>query len=67
MFVRYFYRVMGHGERREKIELLQHAAAAAHSSMPFDPAIPPEGWNLVVWDCCLACLAISVKVSLFPL
>ncbi|KAJ7932675.1 hypothetical protein B0H13DRAFT_2307352 [Mycena leptocephala] len=62
MFIRYFYLVMGHGERREKIELLQHAAAAAHNSMPFDPATQPEGWNLVVWDCCLACLAISVKM-----
>ncbi|KAJ7491061.1 hypothetical protein FB451DRAFT_1124688 [Mycena latifolia] len=30
--------------------------------MPWDPSIPPDGWDLVAWDCCLACLAISVKM-----
>ncbi|KAJ7494400.1 hypothetical protein B0H11DRAFT_2227817 [Mycena galericulata] len=62
MFVRYFYLVMGDSEERQKVERMQQAAAAAQNEMPYDQSIPPDGWGLVAWDCCLACLAISVKI-----
>ncbi|KAJ7042037.1 hypothetical protein C8F04DRAFT_1078088 [Mycena alexandri] len=62
MFVRYFYLLMGHDETRARVESMQASALAAENEMPFDPTIPAEGWSLVVWDCCVACLAISVKM-----
>ncbi|KAJ7765786.1 hypothetical protein B0H16DRAFT_1524400 [Mycena metata] len=62
MFVRYFYLLMGRDENRARIESMQASALAAENEMPFDPTIPPDGWALVVWDCCVACLAISVKL-----
>lgn len=52
---------MGDSKERKKIELMQ----AANNQMPYDKSIPLDGWFLVAWDCCLACLAISVKVCLF--
>ncbi|KAJ7144960.1 hypothetical protein C8R43DRAFT_1237719 [Mycena crocata] len=62
MFARYFYLLMTDQEEREKIELMQQAAAAAEYGTTWDVSIPPDGWMLVAWDCCLACLAISVKL-----
>ncbi|KAJ6546814.1 hypothetical protein B0H19DRAFT_1162614 [Mycena capillaripes] len=61
MFVRFFCILMRSRESRTKIESMQQAAEAAENDMSYDPAIPPEGWYLVAWDSCLACLAISVK------
>ncbi|KAJ7184520.1 hypothetical protein C8R46DRAFT_1299604 [Mycena filopes] len=65
MFLRYFFLLMGDAAARERIEGMQAAALAAENEaqVPFgDPTVPAEGWSLVVWDCCLACLAISVKM-----
>ncbi|KAJ6606177.1 hypothetical protein DFH09DRAFT_1386790, partial [Mycena vulgaris] len=61
MFTRYFFIVMGDSKERKKIEAMQEALAAANKQLPWDQSIPPDGWMLVAWDCCLACLAISVK------
>ncbi|KAJ7118976.1 hypothetical protein C8R44DRAFT_789778 [Mycena epipterygia] len=49
---------MGNSKQRKKIELMQ----AANNQIPYDKSIPLDGWFLVAWDCCLACLAISVKL-----
>ncbi|KAJ7700823.1 hypothetical protein B0H17DRAFT_1195669 [Mycena rosella] len=62
MFARYFYLVMGDGKERKKIKAMQQSLALANNNLPWDPSIPPDGWALVAWDCCLACLAISVKM-----
>lgn len=66
MFTRYWYLLMGDRESKERIKSMQEAAAAAEDGLPEDPSIPSEGWYLVAWDSCLACLAISVKVCLSP-
>ncbi|KAF7353812.1 hypothetical protein MVEN_01066700 [Mycena venus] len=63
MFVRYWYLLMGDRKQKERIKSMQEAAAAAENDLPYDPAIPAEGWYLVGWDSCIACLAISVKVA----
>ncbi|KAJ7684424.1 hypothetical protein DFH06DRAFT_1073089 [Mycena polygramma] len=62
MFTRFFYLVMRDSRQRTKIEAMQQAAEAAENDLPFDPAVPAEGWHLVAWDSCLACLALSVKL-----
>ncbi|KAJ7778802.1 hypothetical protein DFH07DRAFT_540215, partial [Mycena maculata] len=55
MFARYFYLFMG-----EKIERSQREATAAEDKAGDEMA--RDGWPLVVWDVCLACLAISIKM-----
>ncbi|KAJ7611702.1 hypothetical protein FB45DRAFT_314686 [Roridomyces roridus] len=61
-FLRYFYLYMGDDERRREMEERQASDAEAANQVPFDPSIPPEGWDLTAWDACLACLDISVKL-----
>ncbi|KAJ6500721.1 hypothetical protein C8R45DRAFT_79034 [Mycena sanguinolenta] len=63
MFIRYWYLMMGDRKTKLKLTSMREAAAAAEGNdLPDDPSIPSEGWLLVVWDSCLACLAISVKL-----
>ncbi|KAJ7084835.1 hypothetical protein B0H15DRAFT_847779 [Mycena belliarum] len=61
LFLRYFFLLMTNDVERKRIQGMQNSDTAAKNELPWDPAFPPEGWNLVVWDLCLACLAISVK------
>ncbi|KAJ7253327.1 hypothetical protein B0H12DRAFT_594314 [Mycena haematopus] len=64
MFARYWYLLMGDSNHKDRLNSMQAAAAAAtlENDSPDDPSIPSEGWHLVMWDSCLACLAISVKL-----
>ncbi|KAF8191605.1 hypothetical protein K438DRAFT_897454 [Mycena galopus ATCC 62051] len=63
MFARYWYLLMGDRKHKDRLKSMQEAAAAAEDNdSPDDPTVPSEGWNLVIWDSCLACLAISVKL-----
>ncbi|KAK7024032.1 hypothetical protein R3P38DRAFT_2956112 [Favolaschia claudopus] len=60
LFMRYWYLLMADAKEKERIQLMQ--AAAAVTGDDGDDEVPSMGWKLVVWDCCLACLAISVKM-----
>ncbi|KAJ6630280.1 hypothetical protein B0H10DRAFT_2207962 [Mycena sp. CBHHK59/15] len=50
MFTRYFYRVIGDHEQR------------GVNGLQKQEGHPVDGWDLVVWDIVIACLALSVKV-----
>ncbi|CAK5281038.1 unnamed protein product [Mycena citricolor] len=62
MFLRYFHLVMHDRAQRVDLEAMKASFEASEEGLSWDPSIPPDGWNLVVWDICVGCLAISVKI-----